>query len=130
MYLVINVHVYFIYFFNWHKKKVHPVSPRVLSLLVMPDPFGLFFRLILTILNHFGQVWNHSGPCWTIFGCAYHYCFGAPLLTLGALLSTGATLSSFYFFVELGLLLYLLPAFNLGQLDKLPIKRNQHTCLK
>ena len=36
------------------------------------------------------------------------HCFGAPFLSLGALLSTGATFSSFYLFVEFGLLLYLL----------------------
>ena len=40
-----------------------------------------------------------------------HHCLGAPFLSLGAPLSTGATLSSFYLFVVLGLLLYLFPAF-------------------
>ena len=41
------------------------------------------------------------------------HCFGAPFLSLGALLSTGATLSSFYLFVELGLLLYLFSSIHL-----------------
>ena len=45
------------------------------------------------------------------FVCIAHHCFRAPFLSLGALLSTGATLPSFYLLVELGLLLYLFPVF-------------------
>ena len=59
-----------------------------------------------------------------------HHCFGSPFLSLGGLLSTGASLSNFYLFVELGLLLYPFPAFIWGELDQLCMKRNQHTCLK
>ena len=50
--------------------------------------------------------------------------------SVGALLSIGATLSSFFLVVELGLLLYFFQAFIWGELDHLSIKRNQHTCLK
>ena len=59
-----------------------------------------------------------------------HHCFGPPFLSLGGLLSTGATLSSSYLFVELGLLIYPFPAFIWWELDQLCIKRNQHTCVK
>ena len=29
------------------------------------------YRIFSTLLDHFGQVWNHSGPCWTIIGPVY-----------------------------------------------------------
>ena len=35
-------------------------------------------------------------------GSLIHNCFGPPFLSVGGLLSTGATLSGFYLFVELG----------------------------
>ena len=50
----------------------------------------------------------------------------APILFIWGLLSTRATLSSFYLFVELGLLLYHFPTFIWWQLDQLCIKETQH----
>jgi len=48
----------------------------------------------------------------------------------GGLLSTGATLSSFYLLVELGLLLHIFSAYIWGEQDQLLIERNHQTCSK
>ena len=54
---------------------------------------------------------SRQQSCCPLKRCRNHHCFGPPFLSLGGLLSIGATLSSFYLFVELGLLLCHFPAF-------------------
>ena len=78
-----------------------------------------------------GPQWSHSGgqviiTCWDI-DTNYTPVYRAPFLSLGAL---GATLSSFYLLVELGLLLFPFPAFIWWELYQLCLKGNQHICLK
>ena len=62
-------------------------------------------------------------------GSPIHNCFGPPFLSVGGLLSPGATLSGDYLFVELGYYYILFQHKFAKKLHQHLIKRNQHTHL-
>ena len=87
------------------------------------EPLFRFTPIIQNCQYHYHQPYWHHYHFTTVWG-PHSY------LSLGILLSTGATLSRFYLFLECGLLLYPFPAFIWWKLDQLCIKKKQHTCLK
>ena len=60
----------------------------------------------------------------------HHKCFGPPFLFVKGLLSMWLTSSSFYLLVQIGLPLYIFPAYMWWELDQLFINRHHYKDLK